>query len=96
VLRVNGHNLKPGIILGFAVTGAVIGLSRIAGPSRTVGLVGGAALGALGGVIVAGNIDHFLSQAIPAAIILIGIAVLQVVSTTAEKPVPALTPVQRH
>jgi hypothetical protein len=96
VARIHGHHLKPGIVLGFAVTGAVIGLSRIAGGSRTVGFVGGAALGALGGVIVAGNIAHFWSQAIPAAIILIGIAVLQLVSTTAEKPVAALTPAGRH
>jgi hypothetical protein len=95
LLRVESHHLKTGIILGFVVTGAVVGLSGIAGKSRSVGLVGGAAAGALGGWIVAGNIDHFMSQAIPAALILMGIAVLQLISTTAEKPVPTLTPLQR-
>lgn len=95
VFRMNGGNLKPGIILGFTVTGAVFGLSRIAGRSLTVGLVGGAAAGALGGALVAGKIDGFMSQALPAALILMGIAVLQTISATAEKPAPALTPLQR-
>jgi hypothetical protein len=46
---------------------------------------------------VAGKIDGFISQALPAALILMGIAFLQSISVApAEKPVPAaLTPVQR-
>ncbi len=96
VLRVHGDNLRPGIVLGFAVTGAVFGLSRIAGRSLAVGLVGGAAAGALGGLIVAGNLDGFASQALPAAVILLGIAFLQSLSTApVEQPVAALTPLQR-
>jgi hypothetical protein len=91
VLRMHGDHLRLGIILGFAVTGAVFGLTRIAGRSLSVGFVGGAAAGALGGVIVAGNIDGFMSQALPAAVILMGIALLQTMSTSAEhKQVPAL------
>jgi len=97
VLRVHGENLRLGIVLGFAVTGAVFGLSRIVGGSRLIGLVGGAGAGAVGGLIVAGKIDGFMSQALPAALILMGIAVLQAISVApAEKPVPAaLTPLQR-
>jgi len=96
VLRVHGGNLRPGIVLGFAVTGAVFGLSRIAGRSLAVGLVGGAAAGALGGLLVAGNLDGFASQALPAAVILLAIAFLQLLSTApVEQPVPALTPLQR-
>jgi hypothetical protein len=96
VLRVHGGNVRPGIILGFAVTGAVFGLSRIAGRSLAVGFVGGAATGALGGLLVAGNLDGFLSQALPAAVILMGIAFLQSLSTVpVEEPVAALTPLQR-
>jgi hypothetical protein len=96
VLRVNGGNVRPGIILGFAVTGAVFGLSRIAGKSLAVGFVGGAAAGALGGLIVAGNMAGFMSQALPAALILMGIALLQSFSTVpVEQPVAALTPLQR-
>jgi hypothetical protein len=95
LLRVHGGNVKPGIVLGFAVTGAVFGLSRIAGRSLSIGLVGGAGAGALGGVIVAGNIDGFMSQALPAALILMGIAVLQTISAPAAQPVGAIRPVQR-
>jgi TIR domain-containing protein len=95
VLRVHGGNVKPGIVLGFAVTGAVFGLSRIAGRSLTIGLVGGAGAGALGGVIVAGNMNGFMSQALPAVLILIGIAALQTISAPAAQPAPALSPVQR-
>jgi hypothetical protein len=98
LLRVHGENLKPGIILGFAVTGAVFGLSRIAGKSLAVGVVVGAAAGALGGAIVAGKIDGFMSQALPAALIVMGIAALQAVSTTSverEAAPSALTPLQR-
>jgi hypothetical protein len=95
LLRVHGGNVKPGIVLGFALTGAVFGLSRIAGRSLSIGLVGGAGAGALGGVIVAGNIDGFMSQALPAALILMGIAVLQTISAPAAQPVGAIRPVQR-
>jgi hypothetical protein len=97
LLRVHGQHLRLGIVLGFAVTGGVFGLSRIVGGSRLIGLVGGAGAGAAGGLIVAGKIDGFISQALPAALILMGIAFLQSISVApAEKPVPAaLTPVQR-
>jgi hypothetical protein len=95
VLRVHGANVRPGIVLGFAVTGAVFGLSRIAGKSLAVGFVGGAAAGALGGLLVAGNVAGFFSQALPAALILMGIALLQSFSTVpVEQPVAALTPVK--
>jgi hypothetical protein len=96
VLRMHGGNVRPGIILGFAVTGAVFGLSRIAGKSLAVGFVGGAVAGALGGLIVAGNMAGFMSQALPAAVILMGIAILQSLSTVpVDKPAAALTPLQR-
>src|SRR4029079_14632014 len=80
VLRVHGENLRLGIVLGFALPGAVFGLSRIVGCSRLIGFVGGAAAGAVVGLIVAGKIDGFMSQALPAALILMGIAVLQAIS----------------
>jgi hypothetical protein len=102
VLRVHGEHLRVGIVLGFAVTGAVFGLSRIAGRSLTVGLVGGAGAGALGGLLVAGRIDGFMSQALPAAVILIGIAFLQSISVAAETKaapaaaVPVLQRLSRH
>jgi TIR domain-containing protein len=95
LLRVHGGNVKPGIVLGFALTGAVFGLSRIAGRSLTIGLVGGAGAGALGGVIVAGNVDGFMSQALPAALILMAIAVLQTISAPATQSVASISPVQR-
>jgi hypothetical protein len=92
----NDDHKKAAIVLGFAVTGALFGLSRIAGNSRTVGAVAGAAAGALGGVLIYENGSPFLSQALPAALILMGIAGLQALSTTTErKPAATLRPVQR-
>lgn len=97
LLRMNNDDhKKTAIVLGFAVTGALFGLSRIAGKSMAVGFVGGAAAGALGGVIASESSSPFMSQALPAALILMGIAALQAISTTAEeKPAAALRPVQR-
>jgi hypothetical protein len=97
LLRMNSDDHKKiAIVLGFALTGALFGLSRIAGQSLAVGLVGGAAAGALGGVVASASSSPFVSQALPAALILMGIAALQAISTTAEqKPAAALRPVQR-
>jgi hypothetical protein len=92
----NDDHKKAGIVLGFAVTGALFGFSRIAGNSRTVGVVAGAATGAVGGLLIYSSSSPFIAQALPAALILMGIATLQAVSTTtAQKPAAALRPVQR-
>ncbi|HEY7630764.1 MAG TPA: toll/interleukin-1 receptor domain-containing protein [Thermoleophilaceae bacterium] len=100
-IRVNdlhGEHTTLGVVVGFAVTGGLFGLTRIAGRSLSVGVVAGAAGGAVGGLLLAGT-GKFPSQALPAALILMGIAALQAMSTTTSvehQPAPAaLTPLQR-
>jgi hypothetical protein len=78
VLRYHYHEKQLGIVVGFLVAGAIIGLARVAGRSALAGFFAGAVAGAFSGWLVSSvDVSAFKSQALPAVIIVASIAGLE-------------------
>jgi TIR domain len=86
-LRYQSDQMRLGIVVGFVVTGAIIGLARIAGRSSFAGFCAGAAAGAVSGWLVTSlGATGLISQALPAVIIVGGIAALDLARGSVAAP----------